>query len=175
MITKLTLLRISTFSWEKGCIWWWLKKVYSQKLRQMNVKNIVNIFPYFVKISRQVILPTAFALNAAIWRIFPIFPIFQNFGVCSKCSRLAQLYHKLHHQKQSMFNVCSDVVETRKKSNAGLDTTRMLNELLADDSWLETVSISEFSNTYSMVVIFVFLQQFRRMQDLWADADTFVR
>ena len=43
-----------------------------------------------------------------------------------------------------MFNVCSDVVETRKKSNAGLDTTRMLNELLADDSWLETVSISEF-------------------------------
>ena len=74
-----------------------------------------------------------------------------------------------------MFNVCSDVVETRKKSNAGLDTTRMLNELLADDSWLETVSISEFSKTYSMVVIFVFLQQFRRMQDLWADADTFVR
>ena len=66
--------------------------------------------------------------------------IFQNFGVCSKCSRLAQLYHKLHHQKQSMFNVCSDVVETRKKNSAGLDTTRMLNELLADDSWLETVS-----------------------------------
>ena len=71
--------------------------------------------------------------------IFNIF-YFQNFGVCSKCSRLAQLYHKLHHQKQSMFNVCSDVVETRKKNSAGLDTTRMLNELLADDSWLETVS-----------------------------------
>ena len=69
-----------------------------------------------------------------------IFFYFQNFGVCSKCSRLAQLYHKLHHQKQSMFNVCSDVVETRKKNSAGLDTTRMLNELLADDSWLETVS-----------------------------------
>jgi len=56
---------------------------------------------------------------------------------------------------QSMFTVCSDVVETRRKNSPGLDTTRMLNELLADDSWLES--------------------QFRRMQDLWADADTFVR
>ena len=38
-----------------------------------------------------------------------------------------------------MFIVCSDVVETRKKNSPELDTTRMLNELLADDSWLETV------------------------------------
>ena len=40
-----------------------------------------------------------------------------------------------------MFIVCSDVVETRKKNSPGLDTTRMLNELLADDSWLESVSL----------------------------------
>jgi len=79
----------------------------------------------------------------------------RNFNICKKCIRLAQLYHKLQHQKHKMFIVCSDVVETRKKNSPELDTTRMLNELLADDSWLET--------------------QFRKMQDLWADADTFVR
>ena len=49
------------------------------------------------------------------------------------------MYHKLQHQKHKMFIVCSDVVETRKKNSPELDTTRMLNELLADDSWLETV------------------------------------
>jgi len=79
----------------------------------------------------------------------------RNFSVCSKCSRLAQLYHKLYHQKQTMFTICAEVVDSRKKNSPGLDTTRMLNELLADDQWLET--------------------QFRKMQDLWADADTFVR
>jgi hypothetical protein len=79
----------------------------------------------------------------------------RNFNLCKKCSRLAQLYHKLQHQKQSMFTTCSDVVESRRKNSPGLDTTRMLNELLADDTWLES--------------------RFRAMQDLWADADTFVR
>jgi len=79
----------------------------------------------------------------------------RNFSVCSKCSRLAQLYHKLYHQKHKMFTICADVVDSRKKNSPGLDTTRMLNELLADDQWLET--------------------NFRIMQDLWADADTFVR
>lgn len=79
----------------------------------------------------------------------------RNFSVCSKCSRLAQLFHRLHHQKHKMFGSCSDVVESRKKNSPGLDTTRILNDLLADDSWLE--------------------QAFRKMQDLWADADTFMR
>jgi len=79
----------------------------------------------------------------------------RNFSVCGKCSRLAQLYHKLYHQKHKMFTICAEVVDSRKKNSPGLDTTRMLNELLADDQWLET--------------------QFRKMQDLWADADTFVR
>ena len=70
--------------------------------------------------------------------------LFQNFNICKKCIRLAQLYHKLQHQKHKMFIVCSDVVETRKKNSPELDTTRMLNELLADDSWLETVRNSRF-------------------------------
>ena len=50
-----------------------------------------------------------------------------------------------------MFGICSDVVEGRRKKSPGLDTTRMLNELLADDSWLEQVSI--LSQTFSRVFL----------------------
>ena len=83
--------------------------------------------------------------------------VFQNFGVCSKCSRLAQLYHKLHHQKQKLFSVCSEVVESRKKNSPGLDTTRMLNELLADDSWLETVSLCAFFFVSKLLIFGMYL------------------
>ena len=87
------------------------------------------------------------------------------------------MYHKLQHQKHKMFIVCSDVVETRKKNSPELDTTRMLNELLADDSWLETVRkcFHEKIGKMKFSRFFFFFQQFRKMQDLWADADTFVR
>ena len=88
----------------------------------------------------------------------PVVPSAQasmNFSVCSKCSRLAQLYHKLYHQKHQMFTICTDAVDSRRKNSPGLDTKGMLIELINDDQWLET--------------------NFRIMQDLWADADTFVR
>lgn len=65
--------------------------------------------------------------------------LLQNFSICSKCCRLGQLFHKLHHQKHRMFSACSEVVESRKKNTPNIDTTRMLNELLADDGWLESV------------------------------------
>jgi len=77
----------------------------------------------------------------------------RNFSVCEDCSELCQLYHNLHHQKQKLYVMCSEIVEKRKTTNPGIDTTQILNELLADDSWLET--------------------QFKRMQDLWAEADCF--
>ncbi len=64
---------------------------------------------------------------------------FQNFSVCKKCSRLGQLFHRLTHQKHRMFNMCSEVVEGRKRSSPAYDTTKILNELLANDAWLEQV------------------------------------
>ena len=64
---------------------------------------------------------------------------FQNFSVCKKCSRLAALFHRLHHQKHRMFTICVEVVESRKKAVPNLDTTKILNELLANDKWLEQV------------------------------------
>ena len=39
-----------------------------------------------------------------------------------------------------MFNMCSEVVEGRKKSSPAYDTTKILNELLANDAWLEQVN-----------------------------------
>ena len=60
--------------------------------------------------------------------------------MCQKCSRIAALFHRLHHQKHRMFSECSDVVEGRRKANPALDTTKILNELLANDKWLEQVN-----------------------------------
>jgi len=79
----------------------------------------------------------------------------RNFSVCEECSRLCHLYHRLHHQKQKLYMMCSEIVERRKTDSPGIDTTQILNQLLADDTWLET--------------------QFKKMQDLWADADCFVK
>ena len=66
----------------------------------------------------------------------------QNFSVCDDCSELCHLYHNLHHQKQKLYVMCSEIVEKRKTSKPGIDTTQILNQLLADDSWLESVKIS---------------------------------
>ena len=63
----------------------------------------------------------------------------QNFSVCEECSRLCTLYHRLHHQKQKLYMMCSEIVEKRKTDAPGIDTTQILNQLLADDTWLETV------------------------------------
>lgn len=78
----------------------------------------------------------------------------RNFSVCVDCSRLCSLFHKLHHQKQKLYIMCSEIVEKRKTESPGIDTTQILNQLLADDTWLET--------------------QFKSMQSLWGDADGYV-
>jgi hypothetical protein len=38
-----------------------------------------------------------------------------------------------------MHTICVEVVEGRKKAVPNLDTTKILNELLANDKWLEQV------------------------------------
>ncbi|CAB4064509.1 unnamed protein product [Lepeophtheirus salmonis] len=79
----------------------------------------------------------------------------RNFSICNSCSRLASLYHRLSHNKQKMFQVCSKLVEVNSRSNPNKDTTLLLNELLANDDWLD--------------------QQFNKIQELWAEADSFIR
>ena len=39
-----------------------------------------------------------------------------------------------------MYSNCVEVVEARKKAVPNLDTTKILNELLANDKWLEQVT-----------------------------------
>jgi len=77
----------------------------------------------------------------------------RNFSVCGGCVGISMLYHRLHHQKHKLYMDCSVIVETRKANDPAFDTTKILNQLLADDAWLE--------------------QQFHVMQELWADADAF--
>ena len=38
-------------------------------------------------------------------------------------------------------NIFSDIVKSRKDGTPGIDTTNILNELLADDAWLEQVIV----------------------------------
>ena len=40
--------------------------------------------------------------------------------------------------------ICSVIVETRKANDPAFDTTKILNQLLADDAWLEQVRINIF-------------------------------
>ena len=63
----------------------------------------------------------------------------QNFSVCEDCGSLCGLYHRLHHMKQKLYMMCAEIVEKRKVDCPGIDTTKILNQLLADDVWLETV------------------------------------
>ena len=51
-------------------------------------------------------------------------------------------------------NIFSDIVKSRKDGTPGIDTTNILNELLADDAWLEQVILlhwlfSRISGAYS--------------------------
>ena len=92
--------------------------------------------------------------------------------MCEDCGTLCGLYHRLHHMKQKLYVMCSEIVEKRKEDSPGIDTTQILNQLLADDVWLETVRV-KYSIEFQ-ISLYILLQQFKKMQDLWADADCFV-
>ena len=66
--------------------------------------------------------------------------------MCEDCGTLCGLYHRLHHMKQKLYVMCSEIVEKRKEDSPGIDTTQILNQLLADDVWLETVRDAENFN-----------------------------
>lgn len=52
------------------------------------------------------------------------------------------LYNKVAHQKYLMFLECARRVTDKKVADPHKDTTIILNELLADELWLNQVSIS---------------------------------
>lgn len=52
------------------------------------------------------------------------------------------LYNKVAHQKYLMFLECTRRVADKRAASPHKDTTKILNELLADEAWLNQVSTS---------------------------------
>jgi hypothetical protein len=67
--------------------------------------------------------------------------LFQDFLLCSVCVGRVELYNKVAHQKYLMYIECAKRVAEKRSSDPYKDTTIILNELLADEAWLNQVCI----------------------------------
>jgi len=65
--------------------------------------------------------------------------LFQDFLLCSVCVGRVELYNKVAHQKYLMYIECAKRVAEKRSSDPYKDTTIILNELLADEAWLNQV------------------------------------
>ncbi|XP_053599863.1 uncharacterized protein LOC128669225 isoform X1 [Plodia interpunctella] len=79
----------------------------------------------------------------------------KEFLVCGTCCGRVQLFSRISHQKYLMYAECSKRVTEKRMQNPNKDTTVILNELLADESWL--------------------LQLFRDVRHSWAEAESWDR
>ncbi|CAB3228466.1 unnamed protein product [Arctia plantaginis] len=79
----------------------------------------------------------------------------KEFLVCATCCSRVQLYSRISHQKYLMYAECSKRVAEKRMQNPSKDTTVILNELLADESWLS--------------------QLFRDVRHSWAEAESWER
>lgn len=59
--------------------------------------------------------------------------------ICLDCIKWVQLYNKLVHQKYIMYIECAKRVSEKRSSDINKETTVILNELLADEDWLNQV------------------------------------
>jgi hypothetical protein len=54
---------------------------------------------------------------------------------------VAQLYHRLQHQKHKLLATCGEAVEAKRRlAGPTADKTKILNDLIEDEKWLEQVS-----------------------------------
>lgn len=70
-----------------------------------------------------------------------MFVLPQDFETCSTCVGHVELYNKVSHQKYLMYIECAKRVAEKRSSDHRKDTTMILNELLADEAWLDQVII----------------------------------
>lgn len=69
-----------------------------------------------------------------------VFLIFlQDLLTCRLCLKRIELYNKVAHQKYLMYIECAKRVNDKKLKDPSKDTTVILNELLADEKWLNEV------------------------------------
>ncbi|KAJ8678761.1 hypothetical protein QAD02_014548 [Eretmocerus hayati] len=82
----------------------------------------------------------------------PHVPIEKDFLFCRVCQTKVALFNKVAHQKYLMFLECARRVGDKRLQDSQKDTTIILNELLADENWLN--------------------QLFREVRRIWADIDS---
>lgn len=62
--------------------------------------------------------------------------------MCRICATRVELLSKVTHQKYLMYIECAKRVNEKRTTDPTKDTTCILNELLADESWLNQVKLS---------------------------------
>lgn len=68
------------------------------------------------------------------------------------CMQRCELFHKLSHQKYSMYIECAKKVAEKNVQDPMKATTAILNELLADEVWLAQVC---FHATHDSIFIII--------------------
>ncbi|XP_078047947.1 uncharacterized protein LOC144475688 isoform X2 [Augochlora pura] len=81
----------------------------------------------------------------------PRIPQEKDFLLCRVCQAKVALYNKVAHQKYLMFLECARRVADKRVADPNKDTTIILNELLADETWLN--------------------QLFKEVRTIWAEID----
>lgn len=61
--------------------------------------------------------------------------------MCRLCVTQVELLNKVTHQKYLMYIECAKRVSEKRTNDTTKDTTCILNELLADEGWLNQVRI----------------------------------
>ncbi|XP_058807073.1 uncharacterized protein LOC131673241 isoform X2 [Phymastichus coffea] len=82
----------------------------------------------------------------------PEVPQEKDFLFCRLCQKKVGLFNKVAHQKYLMFLECARRVADKRLADPNKDTTIILNELLADESWLNLL--------------------FREVRNIWAEIDS---
>ncbi|CAH1397867.1 unnamed protein product [Nezara viridula] len=59
--------------------------------------------------------------------------------ICRDCLTKIEVLHKLCHFKCSLYTLCEERVKEKREAEPGKDTTVILNDLLADDIWLNQI------------------------------------
>lgn len=67
--------------------------------------------------------------------------VLQDLLLCQMCMQRCELFHKLSHQKYSMYIECAKKVAEKNVQEPMKATTAILNELLADEVWLAQVCV----------------------------------
>ncbi|XP_059607630.1 uncharacterized protein LOC132255560 isoform X1 [Phlebotomus argentipes] len=61
----------------------------------------------------------------------------RDFTLCPQCSENLRIHHRMSHQKYRLFMSCTQKVQQLNVQDPTKTSTAILNELLANDAWLE--------------------------------------